>query len=461
MRMRSIPVLRLLLAMCSMSSLLSLSTLRARVWSVSRASQSYGRVRVSLSPDSRFTSTSTSTTALSATVGPPAPSHPQSQSPSPLCTAATPNPHLLSVAPMMEYTDRHQRRLQRLICKEAVLYTEMVTTNAIVRGDAMRFLQADLPAEEPLVLQLGGSDPEQMRVAAGLAVGVGYREININVGCPSEKVAGAGCFGAALMLNPPLVAELALAVSSQTNCPATVKCRIGVDDRDSYEELVAFVRTVSEKGNVGHFIVHARKAVLNANFSPHDNRSIPPLRYDFVTRLTADFPHLEFTLNGGVQSVAQAKAILLETPRLRGVMVGRAVVNAPFSWSDADSEIYGKKDGGISRRDILQTYAAYCDAEEARIGPRITRTLIKPVLNLFHAEPKGKLFRNIIDTFLKENKGGGAMSAGDMLLTASGCIDEWVLDARSNDTAYGMRGSSSSSSSSINSSSSKEVAAGI
>mmetsp|Transcript_3350 Transcript_3350/g.5211 ORF Transcript_3350/g.5211 Transcript_3350/m.5211 type:complete len:528 (+) Transcript_3350:99-1682(+) len=433
------------------------------------------------------------------------------------------NPHLLSVAPMMDYTDRHQRRLQRLISKQAVLYTEMVTTNAIVRsGDILRFLGADFPAEEPLVLQLGGSDPQQMKTAAKMAWDYGYREININVGCPSEKVAGAGCFGAALMLNAQLVAELSLAVGEATgSVPATIKCRTGVDDHDSYEELASFIRTVSEVGHVKHFIIHARKAILNANFSPHDNRSIPPLNYNTVYKLINDFPHLQFTLNGGIGSVEEAAQLLQAHPTLHGIMVGRAVINAPYKWCRTDSLIYGTPDPGISRRDLLLQYADYAAAEEAEIGPRITRTLIKPILNLFHAEPKGKLFRNLIDQLLKDGKvssmpkslqggesGGpyphipshltkstismndysgtsagsrgsgsvGGESLGSPLVntksglridqiihTAMQCLDDHVLDARSTDapTAYGERlmdvAATSSSSSSSTSSCSSTV----
>jgi len=255
--------------------------------------------------------------------------------------------HVLSVAPMMEYTDRHQRFLQRCLSKRSVLYTEMITSNALVRSDdKMRFLQADLETEHPLVLQFGGSDPTQMREAARIAFDYGYKEMNLNVGCPSDRVAGAGCFGAALMLNPQLVCELALSISEVTNRPATVKCRIGVNDKDSYEELREFIRVVSERGHVRHFVIHARKAILNANFSPHDNRTIPPLNYGFVYRLVDDFPNLHFTLNGGIGSIDHALQILGEKSSLAGVMVGRAVVNDPFHWSKVDSKMYGDQDPG-------------------------------------------------------------------------------------------------------------------
>jgi len=262
--------------------------------------------------------------------------------------ACMPNQHLLSVAPMMDYTDKHQRYLQRLLSKQTVLYTEMVTTMALVRsGNSQRFLRAELDTEDPLVLQLGGSDVAEMKEAAKLAQEYGYKEINLNVGCPSEKVSGAGCFGAVLYLNPQLVAQLALSVAEATGTPATVKCRIGVDNHETYEELCNFIRTVSETAGVAHFIVHARIAVLGKKFTPKDNRSIPPLKYDVVYKLIQDFPHLKFTLNGGVGSIEQVQTLLAQQPLLHGVMVGRAVVNDPFGWSKADSLLYNQEDPGL------------------------------------------------------------------------------------------------------------------
>jgi tRNA-dihydrouridine synthase A len=171
--------------------------------------------------------------------------------------------HIFSVAPMMDYTDRHQRKLQRMITKKAVLYTEMITANALTRSDDyIRFLESDFSIEEPLVIQLGGSDRTMIKSAAKIASGFGYKEINLNIGCPSEKVAGKGQFGAALMFDPNLVAELSLAISEETGKPATIKCRIGVDDKDTYEDLIQFIDIVSRKGSVNHFIIHARKAEL-------------------------------------------------------------------------------------------------------------------------------------------------------------------------------------------------------
>eukprot|EP01032_Pedospumella_encystans_P019777 gene19777-22483_t len=299
---------------------------------------------------------------------------------------------------MMDYTDRHQRHLQRLLSKESVLYTEMVTSMAMIRsGDSERFLRADIETENPLVLQLGGNDPAEIKEASKLATAYGYNEVNLNIGCPSEKVSGAGCFGAVLYLNPPLVAELALAVYEATQKPATIKCRIGVNDHESYEELCNFIRLVSEVGKVEHFIIHARIAVLGKKFTPKDNRSIPTLKYDVVYRLVKDFPHLKFTLNGGVRSLAEVQTLLSEHSDLHGVMVGRAVVDNPFEWSRADSLLYQKNDPGLSRLEVLTQYAKYCAKEQESSGTRFTRTLLKPIHHLFHSQPQCKAFKQSLN----------------------------------------------------------------
>lgn len=251
-----------------------------------------------------------------------------------------------SVAPMMDYTDAHQRYLMRLLSKHAVLYTEMVTSYALVHNPTPeRFLRATLPFEEPVVLQLGGSDPEYMRKAARLAFDYGYREFNINAGCPSEKVAGAGNFGASLMLNPQLVGQLVSVIKEETGCPVTVKCRIGVNDNDSYEELARFVDGVRSIGDVSHFIVHARKAILGKKFTPADNRKIPPLKYDYVHKLVRDFPQLRFTINGGFLALPECKE-QVDKYGVHGVMVGRAVTSYPFVWRNVDSVMYGRSDPG-------------------------------------------------------------------------------------------------------------------
>jgi tRNA-dihydrouridine synthase A len=241
---------------------------------------------------------------------------------------------------MMEYTDRHQRFLMSLLSRKATLFTEMMTCNALLRTDDLeRFLQADFQNSNPLVLQLGGACPQQMRDATKKAAAFGYRNVNINCGCPSSKVSGEGSFGAALMRDPDLVAKLASAAGDALGEPVSVKCRIGVDDSDSFDELAKFISTVHAGGGVNHFIVHARKAILGGRLTPHENRTIPPLRPEVVYRLVEAFPSIRFTLNGGVETYEDAQEHVENG--VAGVMVGRAVVNNPWYWRQVDSKVYG------------------------------------------------------------------------------------------------------------------------
>jgi tRNA-dihydrouridine synthase A len=341
-------------------------------------------------------------------------------------TNGTAHKHTFSVAPMMEYTDRYQRKLTRLMSSKSVLYTEMITTNALVRSpDTLRFLQADFSIEDPVILQLGGSDPARMKAAAKVAFDYGYKEMNINCGCPSEKVADAGCFGAALMLKPALVSELALAVGEVTGIPATIKCRIGVDNNDSYGELVQFIKHVSEVAHVNHFIIHARKALLGKKFTPADNRKIPPLKYDTVYSLVKDFPHLTFTINGGVHSMEECVEHL--SKGVHGVMVGRAVIEAPYQWRNIDSKLYHSPDPCLSRRQIVQQYADYAAIEEVSQGPRARASLMKPILNLFHKEYNGRLFRKLINDRMVDK--AVAMPLYDILMEASSVLPDSVMDS--------------------------------
>lgn len=352
--------------------------------------------------------------------------------------------HAFSVAPMMEYTDAHQRKMIRLLTARSVLYTEMVTANALVRTDNQeRFLEADFAKEDPVVLQLGGGDPQMMQDATKIAFDYGYRDFNINCGCPSEKVAGAGCFGAALMLNPDLVAEMATSMSTVSGKPTTVKCRIGVNDDDSYEQLCEFIEKVSTRGNVDHFIIHARKALLGGKFSPADNRKIPPLKYHFVYRLARDFPHLAFTLNGGVVTMDQTQRIFTgeaegdveevnshmlsgERKQLAGVMIGRAIVDKPFHWGRIDSTLYGVADQDFNRREILDKYSDYTQYVEDTQGVRARRALAKPLLGLFAGEPNGKLFRQKLDTHLLDS----TMRIKDVIMNSAQVLREDVLEQR-------------------------------
>lgn len=274
------------------------------------------------------------------------------------------------------------------------------------------------------VLQLGGSNIQQMVGAAKVAHAYGFEEVNINSGCPSERVAGEGCFGAALMRRPDLVAELALGIAGAISRPATVKCRIGVDDDESYELLAKYVQVVSERGGVRHFVIHARKAVLGGNFSPAYNRKVPPLKYDYVYCLVRDFPQLCFTLNGGVDSYESGLAHIAQGAH--GVMVGRAAVNDPYYWSRVDSRFYGVRDPGLTPREVLTRYAEYCITEELA-EPRCRHPVLKPILNLFAGKYNGRLFRNRVDQLMA--KGRAHMLVADALLEASQCLPDYVLDA--------------------------------
>lgn len=216
---------------------------------------------------------------------------------------------MLSVAPMMDWTDLHYRQLARLLSKHTWLWTEMVVDKTIIHcTNRDKFLWFP-PEQRPVVLQLGGSDPETLAQAAKVVDAYGYDEINLNCGCPSDRVAGAGCFGAALMLQPDLVARCMAALSSSVSCPVSVKCRLGVDSTDTYQELTHFISAVSSASPTEHFIVHARKCHLHG-LNPHQNRTIPPLRHDWVHSLAVQFPHLSFTVNGGVQSCYDVAEIL-------------------------------------------------------------------------------------------------------------------------------------------------------
>jgi tRNA-dihydrouridine synthase A len=229
----------------------------------------------------------------------------------------------------------------------------MVTGQALAFApNKEKFLDCDFNVEEPIVLQLGGSDPKICRQAARVAKSYGYKEINLNVGCPSDRVADAGCFGAALMAKPDLVAEIIVSMNDEmlidASCrPCTVKCRIGIDDCDSYEYLVNFIQKIHSKAQVNHFIIHARKAILGGKLSPEQNRKIPPLKYDYVYRLIQDFPHIQFTINGGILSYEDISNHF-SNGHVHGAMVGRQVINAPYYWRNIDSIIYNQEDPGKS-----------------------------------------------------------------------------------------------------------------
>ncbi|XP_010241244.1 PREDICTED: uncharacterized protein LOC104585905 isoform X2 [Nelumbo nucifera] len=304
-------------------------------------------------------------------------------------------PPLFSVAPMMDWTDNHYRTLARLISKHAWLYTEMVVAETIVyqKENLDRFL-AFPPEQHPIVLQIGGSNLDHLAKAAELASAYRYDEINFNCGCPSERVAGDGCFGVRLMLDPKFVAEAMSAIAANSDVPVSVKCRIGLDDHDSYSELCNFIDIVASQSPTRHFIIHARKALLNG-ISPAENRKIPPLKYEFYFALLRDFPHLQFTINGGITCIDGVNAA--RRKGAHGVMVGRAAYNNPWSMlGHVDATVYGVPSSGITRRQ----FQVYGDSILGKYGPNkpSVREVVKPLLNIFHSEPGNGLWKRKADT---------------------------------------------------------------
>lgn len=285
----------------------------------------------------------------------------------------------ISVAPMMSYTDRHFRVLMRLINSKLLLYTEMVTAPSLVRGkNAVRALSFS-PIERPLALQLGGCDPGELAICAKMAADMGYDEINLNVGCPSDRVR-SGHFGACLMKQPGLVAECVHNMKSAVAIPVTVKTRIGVDQQDSYEELCHFIKRVHQAG-CGTFIIHARKAWLKG-LSPHQNRTVPPLRYDVVYQLKKDFPDLEIVMNGGIQSWQEIEAHLQQVD---GVMIGRAAYQNPF---------FLVENSNMSRSAIIIQYLDYVAAQLEAKAP--LWNLTRHLMSLYQGQPGAKNWRRQI-----------------------------------------------------------------
>lgn len=292
----------------------------------------------------------------------------------------------LSVAPMMDCTDRFDRYLLRLLTRNSLLYTEMVTADAVVRRDPDYLIGFD-PAEHPVALQLGGSDPATLAAAAAIGVAQGYDEINLNVGCPSDRVQ-SGRFGACLMGEPELVARCIRAMRDACpSVPVTVKSRIGIDDRDSYDDLRGFVARVAGDGGCTQFTIHARKAWLSG-LSPKQNREIPPLHYDRVARVKQDFPDLCIVLNGGVQSLADARAHLAHVD---GVMIGRSAYHTPYMLAEADRDIFGSKTAPPSRADVVRAYRPYI-AGMLDNGVPLNR-MTRHMLGLYHGEPGARVWR--------------------------------------------------------------------
>ena len=263
--------------------------------------------------------------------------------------------HLISIAPMMDCTDRHDRFFLRLISPDVLLYTEMITAHALHHGDVDYLLRFD-PSEHPVALQLGGSDPKLLSKAAQLGEAYGYDEVNLNVGCPSPRVS-KGRFGACLMREPALVAECVATMRAAIQIPVTVKCRIGVDDQDDYANLHAFLTEIAKAG-CDTFIIHARKAWLSG-LSPKQNRDVPPLRYDIVRRVKIDFPQLTIILNGGLKTVADIQA---ELPYVDGVMIGRAAYANPYLLADIQKAFFSDRIAP-KRDDIIQRLMPYISCQ--------------------------------------------------------------------------------------------------
>jgi tRNA-dihydrouridine synthase A len=308
----------------------------------------------------------------------------------------------VAVAPMMDWTDRHCRFFLRLLSPGVLLYTEMVTAQAVIHGNRDKLLGID-PAERPVALQLGGSDPEQLASAAAIGAGFGYDEINLNVGCPSDRVQ-SGRFGACLMAEPALVRDCIAAMRAAVDVPVTVKSRIGIDDREDYGFLRDFVGSVAESGcNV--FIVHARKAIL-AGLSPKQNREVPPLRYDHVYRLKAEFPQLFVMLNGGVRNLADVRAHLAQVD---GVMIGREAYHNPYFLAEIEHAL--RQVEPPTREAVMAKFLDYVEARLAE-GVRLA-TMTRHVLGLYLGRPGARRWRRQL------SEGACAPGAGAEVIRAA------------------------------------------
>ncbi|MDF1645143.1 MAG: tRNA dihydrouridine(20/20a) synthase DusA [Pseudomonadales bacterium] len=295
--------------------------------------------------------------------------------------------HPLSVAPMLKWTDLHCRYLMRLISSHTLLYTEMVTTGALIYGDRDRYLAYNAE-EHPVCLQLGGSDPEQLAVCSKMVEAHGYDEVNLNLGCPSDRVQ-SGQFGACLMLDHQRVKACIEAMIQSVSIPVTAKIRIGVDEQDSYSHLYDFTAILVEAG-CKTIIVHARKAWLNG-LSPKENREIPPLDYPAVYRLKQDFPDTLFVINGGIETFAQIEQ---QYEHVDGVMVGRAAYHNPYLLAEADQKLYGSTSPIKSRHQIAVEYCDYIE-QQCSNGVRLNK-LSRHILGLFQGEKGAKRFRRMI-----------------------------------------------------------------
>lgn len=302
------------------------------------------------------------------------------------------------VAPMLDWSDRHQRTLMRTMSKHSLVYTEMVTTGALIHGDAQRYLKYS-QSEHPIALQLGGSDPKAMALCAKMAEDAGYDEVNINVGCPSDRVQN-GAFGACLMAEPELVAENVVAMQAAVDIPVTVKNRIAIDEMEEEDTLRRFLSIVSSSG-CKTFVIHARKAWLSG-LSPKQNRDVPPLNYELVYQMKNEFPDLEIIINGGIKDLNESKEHLTNVD---GVMIGREAYHNPYSMIDVDHTIYeDTKQTQPTRMEVLESYKEYMQQQMSE-GVYL-KSMSRHLLGLFTGEPGAKAWRrHISENAHKEGAG--------------------------------------------------------
>ena len=313
---------------------------------------------------------------------------------------------------MLDWTDRHCRAFHRGLTRRARLYTEMVTTGALIHGPRARLLAFD-PAEHPLALQLGGSEPADLAACTRMAEDAGYDEVNLNIGCPSERVQ-KGAFGACLMREPDLVADCVAEMRASVRIPVTVKCRIGVDDQDPREALFGFVARVAQAGCT-IFVVHARKAWLKG-LSPKDNREIPPLDYPLVYELKRTHPNLTVVINGGIATLGEAEAHLAHVD---GVMMGRAAYQSPWLLADADRALFGEANPLATRHEAVEKYLPYVEQERAQGTP--LNAMTKHILGLFNGLPGARAFRrHLSENAVKPGAGVEVIEAALAFVAAGG-----------------------------------------
>jgi tRNA-dihydrouridine synthase A len=322
--------------------------------------------------------------------------------------------HKFAVAPMMDWTDRHCRVFHRRLTRHALLYTEMVTADAVIHGPRDRLLGFS-PEEHPIALQLGGSDPVKLAKAAQIGADYGYDEINLNVGCPSDRVQ-EGRFGACLMAEPALVAECIAAMRGAVSVPVTVKCRIGIDDQDSEADFERFVTAVAATGCTT-FVVHARKAWLKG-LSPKENREVPPLDYARVFRLKAAHPQLTVVLNGGIGGLDEGMQHL---PHVDGLMLGRAAYQTPYILAEVDQQLFGAVERPPTRRAVLDGMIPYIEAHLAK-GGRLNN-ICRHMLGIYHGQPGARAFRRHISEHGPGAKAGVGVFVDAVELAERGIAD--------------------------------------